>query len=223
MYGDFFAFSSLFIEHGRLCLIQRGHQLKPFGEPVTQFYYLKRGLARASILHPEGYEKALYIPGPGCIVPQFCPTPLPMWEESLCVEAYTDIEAIAFFRSEFVELAKEQPPLMEQLLHTAVCLQYSLAADMLSQMYDDGFSRICKLLFFHVTNDRIVHSHPKQHMHISQQDIALLTGLDRVNANKILQRLKMDGVIDVRRKHIKILDTEKLLTYCSPDYKISEW
>ena len=60
-------------------------------------------------------------------------------------------------------------------------------------------------------------------MKISQQDIAMLTGLNRVNANKVLQQLKKEEAIDIQRKRIKILDVERITEHCNGDVNMGEW
>lgn len=112
---------------------------------------------------------------------------------------------------------------MEKMLDVAVCLQHSLTAQMLSQMYDDGMVRVCQLLYFHIANRHIKHTHPVECVKISQQDIAMLTGLNRVNANKVLQQLKKEEAIDIQRKRIKILDVERIMEHCNGDVNMGEW
>ena len=139
------------------------------------------------------------------------------------MEAYTDVEAILLTRSELEELAGRNYPLMEKMLDVAVCLQHSLTAQMLSQMYDDGMVRVCQLLYFHIANRHIKHTHPVECVKISQQDIAMLTGLNRVNANKVLQQLEKEEAIDIQRKRIKILDVERIMEHCNGDVNMGEW
>ncbi len=51
----------------------------------------------------------------------------------------------------------------------------------------------------------------------------MLTGLNRVNANKVLQQLKKEEAIDIQRKRIKILDVERIMEHCNGDVNMGEW
>ena len=148
MYGDFFDFEGLIFKTGKRVTLEKHSPIKQFNEPADKFYYVRSGLVRAVVLHSDGNEKALYVAGSGCLLPQFSPHGMPKWEENLLMEAYTDVEAILLTRSELEELAGRNYPLMEKMLDVAVCLQHSLTAQMLSQMYDDGMVRVCQLLYF---------------------------------------------------------------------------
>ena len=223
MYGDFFDFEGLIFKTGKRVTLEKHSPIKQFNEPADKFYYVRSGLVRAVVLHSDGNEKALYVAGSGCLLPQFSPHGMPKWEENLLMEAYTDVEAILLTRSELEELAGRNYPLMEKMLDVAVCLQHSLTAQMLSQMYDDGMVRVCQLLYFHIANRHIKHTHPVKCVKISQQDIAMLTGLNRVNANKVLQQLKKEEAIDIQRKRIKILDVERIMEHCNGDVNMGEW
>ena len=145
MYGDFFDFEGLIFKTGKRVTLEKHSPIKQFNEPADKFYYVRSGLVRAVVLHSDGNEKALYVAGSGCLLPQFSPHGMPKWEENLLMEAYTDVEAILLTRSELEELAGRNYPLMEKMLDVAVCLQHSLTAQMLSQMYDDGMVRVCQL------------------------------------------------------------------------------
>ena len=105
MYGDFFDFEGLIFKTGKRVTLEKHSPIKQFNEPADKFYYVRSGLVRAVVLHSDGNEKALYVAGSGCLLPQFSPHGMPKWEENLLMEAYTDVEAILLTRSELEELA----------------------------------------------------------------------------------------------------------------------
>lgn len=50
---------------------------------------------------------------------------------------------------------------------------------------------------------------------LSQEELAELVGMSRVNLTRHIGRLREEGVIDTARKQIRILDLETLMRYCS--------
>jgi len=74
----------------------------------------------------------------------------------------------------------------------------------------DVYGRIIRL-FAKYVNDNA--KHPKLGIieNLSHEELASMVGSVRKVVNRTLQKLKKDGIIDVSRKQIKLLDLQKLL------------
>ncbi len=81
---------------------------------------------------------------------------------------------------------------------------------------------MCDFLYYHLHDHKVIHNHERCQMVITQNDMASMIGIDRVNANRMLQQLRNEGIIEMQRKHIVIRDKDKLALYCSNDVTIAE-
>ncbi len=74
----------------------------------------------------------------------------------------------------------------------------------------DVYQRIIRLFAKYVDENK---QHPKLGIieNLSHEEIASMVGSVRKVVNRALQKLKKDGIIDVSRKQIKLLDLQKLL------------
>jgi CRP-like cAMP-binding protein len=74
----------------------------------------------------------------------------------------------------------------------------------------DVYQRIIRLFAKYIDENSI---NPKLRLieNLSHEEIASMIGSVRKVVNRTLQKLKKDGIIDVSRKNIKLLDLQKLL------------
>jgi len=74
----------------------------------------------------------------------------------------------------------------------------------------DVYQRIVRL-FARYVDDNAKHPKLKIIENLSHEELASMVGSVRKVVNRALQKLKKDGVIDLSRKQIKLLDLQKLL------------
>ncbi len=221
-YGEFKEFESLLTEGRNEINIEKGTVLKAYSECADTFYYIKKGLVKATINHIDGYEKIVYISGAGCIEPGFSFERFCRWEESIQYEAYMDLVAVVLNRGELADIFMKNPELMRKLCDNHARGTYSSYFESLRIQHDEGIRRVCDFIYYHISDSKVVHGHEPERMSITQNDIANLIGIDRVNINRILQSLRREGIIDVERKRVVLLDKERLIIHCSKDIDIGE-
>jgi len=222
MYGDFFEFKDIFTERFKEKKFKKGDKLKNVGEIVKSLYYSVHGLTKVSFIHESGESKTTFISGAGVIQPLYYPSQFPVWEKRFRLEAYTSMTVLEISKEEFKALAEEYPRLMEIMLDVTARNLYTMTADAMSHIYDEGITRICNLMYAHISNLDVKHNHDINQITITQSDISAIVGLNRVNTNKILQQLKDMGIIALERRRIRIIDRKKLISYCSTDIVLGE-
>jgi len=222
MYGDFFNYKELFINKFKEKKFKKGDKIKDVGEITENVYYSVHGLTKLSFLHESGESKTTFISGAGTIQPLYYPSQFPIWEKRFKLEAYTNLTTIEISKDEFKRLTQMIPALTELMLDIAARNLYTMTADSLSHIYDEGITRICNLMYAHIANTDVKHNHAINQITITQNDISAIVGLSRVNTNKILQQLKDMEIILMERRRILIIDREKLFALCSKDCVLGE-
>ena len=100
MYGDFFDFEGLIFKTGKRVTLEKHSPIKQFNEPADKFYYVRSGLVRAVVLHSDGNEKALYVAGSGCLLPQFSPHGMPKCFHRCTMTAWFEYASCCIFISQ---------------------------------------------------------------------------------------------------------------------------
>jgi CRP-like cAMP-binding protein len=221
-YGDFAEFEAIFANNFKSVRYEKGDYIKPPGQDIVNICYIVKGLAKASMIHENGGVKTTFVVGKGCIQPLYYTGSFPIWEGVLTIQAYTKLRAIEISKEGFRRCAQEYPRLMEIMLNVTARSAYTLCADALNHICNEGITRICDLLYYHIVNNKVVHNHDPHLMTITQNDIGAIVGLTRVNTNKILQHLQNEKIISLERHKVRIINVNGLLKYCSQDLSVGE-
>ena len=82
------------------------------------------------------------------------------------------------------------------------------------QEYNNSFLKLCNLLYLFTQNSP---SGQSRRIDLSQENIADILTLNRVNVAKCLSRLRDEGIIVSHRKWIEVKNLDKLELYCSQE------
>ena len=93
---EFTKFEPQLMELGQIIEFQEGEYLSAPDELMSMCYYIKKGIARFSILNDEGDENIIMFFGPGSINPCVCGEYEFTLERYIIVKAITKVTAIAF-------------------------------------------------------------------------------------------------------------------------------
>ena len=87
-----------------------------------------------------------------------------------------------------------------------------LLYDTAHQEYNSSFIKLCNLLYLLlVTTD----NKQNNFIGITQNDLADILGISRVNLTRGLAYLRNENIIVTRRKQIEVIDSPALAKYCS--------
>lgn len=85
------------------------------------------------------------------------------------------------------------------------------------QEYNSGFVRVCNvILLLHNAQSEV----GQGILVFSQEELAELVGMSRVNLTRHIGRLREEGIIDTARREIKILNIQTLMRYCSGETRL---
>lgn len=211
-----YVFTNEYVEHLPLLLklkhkqvhFKKGDILWGAGDVINNVYYFLNGICETYILHENGHKRIIFFHGEGTVFPGFQDTEYKI-ERSIIVEALTDIEACVFDRKDVYELSLNEKELMKTSFEMYSAYINVLLYDAAHQAYNDIFLKLCNFLY-------LLHSYDVN-ISLSQEDISDTLGVGRSHVTKCLTRLKDEGIIEVKRKAITIINSAKLKAYCSEE------
>ncbi len=192
-------------EHlGQRIRVDRGNFLYEQGEISSFFYIILAGEIRISIFEEDGKEVIIEVMGPWALcgeAPAF--DELPRFTSAVAVR---DAEVLRFDARKLAPAFKENPDLALSLLRItsikqrvlAVRLEYAFAYSPEDQIVHT-IRRIGDL-FGSTTKDG-----RKLDVRLTHEQIANMTGTSRVTVTRVLNRLKQQKVIEVRKGQIVFL------------------
>lgn len=190
---------------------QSGEFLWNTSEPLTHTFYFVSGMAYAYVEHEDGYKKILSFHGAGTVFPGFQKTDFKI-EKSIVLKALTKIHALCFDRGTFYRLCLNHTSLMKQAYEMQSVYINMLIYDAAHQKFNDTFRKLCNFLFL-MSYNAISHEHIG--INLTHENIADTLGVGRNHVTKCLSRLKNENIIQLRRRHIEVIDPQKLASYCS--------
>jgi CRP/FNR family transcriptional regulator len=179
------------------------------GEAAKGFYLLRKGRARIFRTGPDGREQSLRIVAEGdtfAEVPVFDGGPNPA-----SVEALTRCEAVLVPRSLLFPLMSDHPEIAVTLLdHFARRLRgFTELIEQLSLQTVDA--RLARYLYQLAREEGMqTESGTIVPRTITQQDLASLLGTVREVVSRTLKTMEEDGVVEVGRHEIVVLDMNRL-------------
>ena len=174
-------------------IFRKDEYLWNYGDPITHIYYIISGAARTTLEHENGSRKISSFHGEGTVFPGFHRSVFKI-EQSIATRAVTDMETLCFTGAAFLEMLSENSRLIAH------------------QDYNSSFVKLCNLLYLFTQNspggrtDRI---------DLTQENIAEILTVTRVNAARSLGRLRDEKIIVPHRRWIEIIDQKALEAYCS--------
>ena len=176
-------------------------------------YYILKGSLKLSVLHGSGREKVISFYGPGNLEPLYYPIEFQL-EKSLIYTAMNDVEVWVFNKKDIGKLAKENNDFNTSLLEGMVKLVNLLICDMSSALYDNGLIKISNFLYsYYIAGNR-----KENAIELTQDELASVAGMNRINTAKHLKELRERGIIKTERNKIVVLKLEELHKLCSDEF-----
>lgn len=180
-------------------------------EQLAYIYYIKSGLAKTYIVHETGRRKIISYHGAGTIFPVFHELDFKI-EQSLVTEAITPMKVLAFKRADFKQLVDTVGDIYPHMVSWYARYINLLLYETAHQEYNAGFVKVCNILYLlHTT----ALAEGLTTLALSQEELAEILGMSRVNLTRHIKRLRDEGIINTSRKRIQILNLASLVAYCS--------
>src|SRR5699024_4901120 len=160
--------------------------------------YVEKGLIEVQTVTYGGEQKNLGYHGANQLFGELAIIERPFFSTALAVE---DSVVYFFKREDFKEMIKSSDELLELFLDSLIT-KITLLLDQV--LLDTSLQHVSYALF------KLAEVSNKLEILITQEDLALLTGLTRMTVYKALKDLKEQKVIDTPNRSIHILNMEAL-------------
>ena len=196
--------------HTKRKIYKNTYLWKP-GEFIQNIYYIESGICLTSATHEDGHQKILYFTSKGSLAPGFHNSQFKI-EKSITIKAITEMEVIEFSRKDIYNMYLTNPQFSAIVFENYAKLINLLIYETAHQEYNNSFLKLCNTLYLFSKNHRSTNE-----IKLSQENIADILAINRVNVAKCLSRLRDEGVIIPHRNWIEIIDSKKLEDYCSQE------
>jgi len=177
-------------------------------EPGHTFFIIQSGLIKIARSAPDGRMKTLNILGPGYYFGEMAVLDEPF--RSATAEALLDSYVYVIYKQDFETLIEKNPHIALDIIHTLI--QRLRHAD--QQIEDLTFTgskeRVVKTLVklseqFGKKQEDNIHIP----IHLTHQEIAEMAGLSRETTTRLLNEMEKDGLLNMEKHHITILNDLK--------------
>jgi CRP-like cAMP-binding protein len=180
--------------------------LCPPGESLTDGYYIRKGLCKLSVSADNGSESLIAFFGEGSFFPLMTNEQDFSLEPYLFFYAVTDVDVIALPPEVQRALIRKDSDFAEASIdHYCRFCNLLLVRNLMSDS-SDSLQKTAAFLYLYLyympDEDNIVH--------LSQETVASMTGVTRVQIARVINQLKKDGIIATGREKIQILKPEEL-------------
>lgn len=192
---------------------EKGEYLWKPGEYIERVYYIQSGIAVASVVHENGRRKIFLFAGKGSVYPGCHETKFKI-ELSITARTISTVDALEFDRREFYRMFRENPQLNTFMFESYAMYINLLLYETAHQEYNRSFVKLCNLLYLSAQN---APDGTENRLEMSQETIADVLAINRVNVAKHLSQLRDNNIIRPHRKWVEILDMEALQENCSAE------
>ena len=179
------------------------------GEPANDMYRISSGFVRLSVRAEDGGEAVFLLFGPGDFFGASSlvdDRPRPHTADAL-----TAVTLDVLGARDFAALRAQHPSFGDALMRLFIGQMRAASRQLVNSRLHNLSARIAKRILELLDVAKLVHddgaSPPVQ---IPQSELAAMVGTSRQSANKVLKSLQADGLIEVRRKTIVVVDAQGL-------------
>ena len=176
---------------------------------MEKIHYIVSGTAQNYVEHEKGHKKIISFHGRGTVFPGYHGLDFKI-ENAIITKAMTDMQVLEFEKSDFGEMVRENSSLAMKLINWYASYVNLLLYENAHQEYNSSFIKLCNLLYL-----LFIHDSEHSLTNISQNDIADILGISRVHLTRALNKLRHENIIITQRRQIQIINTDKLIQYCS--------
>lgn len=192
---------------------QKGELLWRPGQPHEDIYYVISGSSMNYADHENGRRKIISFHGAGTVFPGYHRLDFRI-ELSLATVALTDMAVLRFTKKQFQKMFETNTNLAEQVVDWYARYVNRLLFETIHQEYNPSLVKLCDLLYLFV-NDQT--SSDNTTIEMTQETLAELLGLSRVQLTRELSELRKEGIVSSNRGKLHILDLPALAKKCSSE------
>lgn len=212
--GEFSAFYDYFLSQPHTeKRFHKGDILWKPGQPCDHIHYFLSGAAVNYAGHESGRRRIISFHGPGTLFPGYHTTGFKI-ELSLTTEALSEVQVLAFTIPQFQRMFRLNPALGDQLVNWYAMYVNRFLFETVHQGFNSSQVKLCNLLYL-LTAHQPASSGPVIEM--TQEDIADLLGMSRVQVTRELTALRRRGILSTARGRLTVTDLPALAALCTDE------
>lgn len=181
------------------------------GDPGEEFMILTSGSVKVELMNAEGKELTLTILTPYQFLGELAL--LDDVPRSATVISMEQSELLSINKRDFARILETLPRMSIPMLRQLTRRVRVLTDDIASMAFLDSYSRVTRKLLnlAEEMGEPAVNGHILIDRPLTHQQLANLVGTTRETVTKILNEMKDNGLLSIRRHRITILDTDELI------------
>ena len=211
---DFCAFYEYFLSQPHVKrTFQKGECLWQAGKPYEKIHYILSGAEMFYADHENGHRKIISFHGPGTVFPGYRQKDFKI-ELSLTTAALSDMEVLEFTVPQFRRMFESNTALSECVIDWYSTFVNMFLFETVHQGYNPLQVKICNLLYLLSTG---APTSSKLFVGRTQDELAELLGISRVQLSRGLSALREQGIISTSRGKLCVTDIAALKSLCSSE------
>lgn len=192
---------------------RKGEYLWAPGQPYGKIHYIVSGAAVHYADHENGRRRIISFHAAGTVYPGYHQNDFKI-EQSLVTQALSGMKTLEFTRAQFKSMFEANTELGEQVVSWYSAYVNRLLFETVHQEYNQSLVKISNLLFLLTTEQPLL---SENGIDMTQEELAELLGLSRIQLTRGLSELRNLGVITTSRGKITVTDPAALEKLCTSE------
>lgn len=194
-------------------IFQKGDYLWKPGQPYDRIQYYISGTSVHFSEHESGRRKIISFHGPGTLFPGYRTTDFRI-EQALTTVALSKITVLEFTVSQFKAMFEKNVELAESVVNWYSKYVNRFLFETIHQEFNSSQIKLCNLLYLLTINQP---SNSGLIIEMTQEDIADILGMSRVQITRELTELRNLGILATARGKLVVTDFPALASYCTQE------
>jgi CRP-like cAMP-binding protein len=183
------------------------------GDVADTVHLLDRGRVAVRITTPLGDVATLRVRGPGEVIGELALLGDGSSRRTATVVALERVETLTFHRDQFAELRRRHPSVDAFLLDVLATEVSRLSGLLVEALHVPADTRVVRRLLALAALYSVGESSMAgAEVPLTQEDLASLAGTSRATVNRVVGEAEREGLVEVRRGRVIVLDPEGLET-----------
>ena len=211
---DFSSFCEYFLSHPHTKrTFQKGNYLWKPGQPYDRVQYYVSGASVHFSEHESGRRKIISFHGPGTLFPGYHTTDFRI-ELSLTTIALSEVKVLEFTIPQVRVMFESNKELAESVVNWYSKYVNRFLFETIHQEFNPSQVKLCNLLYLLTMNQP---SNSGLVIEMTQEDIADILGMSRVQITRELTDLRSRGILSTTRGRLTVTDLPTLASLCTDE------
>lgn len=194
-------FKNIFLSYGSKRFLEKNSYLLERGSPANELWYITQGTVRAFCTGYDGEDITLFYVSENNII--YLESLIPNSVIIQDAQAITPVSFYALSSEKFFQFIKPDMPAFQNMFSHMLSRIILLHEYILCSHFRESGKRVAYLLYAYYKRSGPV-------IPYTHEQIAAITGINRISANRILNGFAKEKIISLGYRHIKILSPSQL-------------